>query len=208
MRTIDILEHLKHGELANSFTADGLLDPAQDKGRVFSYINRALTELNKEFFINQAELIINLVENRSKYFVTSNGVLKVLNAYKSDGTELALNNENDHTLSIFTPDVNTIEYYGENKATDTVEDYISIIYLKHFTPIKEDLDILPLSEVYLDSILAYVGYIAQHSSGMTKDNDSSFLKATYLESLRSLERLGYTQDNADSTERLGTRGFV
>ena len=209
MRAIDVLEHLKYGEMANTFSAEGLLDPEQSKAQAFSYINRALTELNKEFYINQAEYVIDLVENRVKYFTTSADILKILTAYRSDGIELTLNNENDPTLSLFTPDLNTVEYYGENKATDTTEDYISIIYVRNFPRIKEDLDVLPVGDAFLSSILAYAGYLAQHNVGASKQNSTaSMLRARYVESISDLHRLGYNQDNSTALDRLEKRGFV
>jgi hypothetical protein len=209
MRAIDVLEHLKYGEMANTFSAKSLLNPEESKGQALSYINRALTELNKEFYINQAEYVVDLVENRARYFITSANVLKVIAAYKSDGAELTLNNENNPELSLYTPDLNTVEYFGENKATSTVEDYISVIYVKNFPPMREDLDVLPVGDAFLSSILAYAGYLAQYSVGASKENSTAnMLRARYTESIMDLHRLGYNQDNSAAMDRLEKRGFV
>lgn len=209
MKAIDVLEHLKYGEMANTFSAKGLLNPEETKAQAFSYINRALTELNKEFSINQSEHVVDLMYNRSRYFITAARALKIFAAYKSDGTELTLNNENTPKFSLFTPDLNTVEYFGENKATDTVEDYLSIIYVKSFPVVKQDLDVLPISEAFLSSLLAYAGYLAQFHTGSAKENSASRkLKAAYTDSILDLHRLGYNQDESSSVDRLTMRGFI
>jgi len=209
MRVVDVLEHLKYGEMANTFSAKGLLDPAESKAQAISYINRSLTELNKEFYINQAEYLIDLVENRARYFITSANVLKIVAAYRSDGVELTLNNENTPDVSLFTPDLNTVEYFGINKATSTVEDFISLIYIKNFPKMKEDLDTLPVGDAFLTSLLAYAGYLAQYSVGAGKQNSSAnVLLGRYRDSIADLHRLGYNQDTSTSVNRLYSRGFV
>jgi len=204
----DVLEYLKYGELANTQLADDLLDPTKEKLQVYSYLNRAVSEINKEFSLNQQEYHIDLKEGVARYYLSGSKAIKIMAAYKSDGTELSMNNDQDPLLSLFTPTFNVVEYYGDNLASGSVTDFLSVIYLREYDKIISDLENIPLSEVYLSCITSYIGYLAQQSLGIVDNAFGIELKRNYQESMQQVKTLGMSPDMNGEAYWLTKKGFV
>lgn len=200
------MEYAKYSEFSNLAMAN--LDNEIDQRKAYSYLDRALYEINKEFNLNQAEEIIYLKPNISRYFITSLGMLKVLAAFRSDGSELSINKEEDVTTSVFTPSLNVIEFYGE--PLDTVEnDFLSIMFLEKFAKITSTHEYVRVTETYMDCLLNYMGFLAHSAVSATKDSDASEYMRRYMAAVETIKSQGinYSGTHGNDT-RLHDRGFV
>lgn len=206
MRIQRLLDYLKYSELADLKLND-LNTNDDSKTRVFSYIDRALAVVNVEFSINQVEYILNLKATRCRYFINDAKLVKLITAYYSDGTELSLNNENTDK-SVFTPQLNVIEYRGANLSTDTFTDYLSLIYLKGFDNITDANDLVDISEGLLECITNYVGFLAYSSVNMSGDSPAKYYLSRYKDSVATAKNNGFSNDDNTSFTKLEERGFV
>ena len=101
MRVGTLLDYLVNSELASLAIND--LGKEVNLAKVLSYLNRALAEVNKEFLLNQAELIIDLAPNQTRYYIADEQLIKVIEAYNSVGAELYLNADIDPKNTVFIP---------------------------------------------------------------------------------------------------------
>ena len=206
MRIQRLLDCLKYSELANLKLGDVDSNPA-NRTRVFNYIDRALAVINIEFSINQTEVILNLQPTRTKYYINDTKLIKLLAAYYSDGTELFINNENTDK-SVFTPQLNVIEYRGTNVSSSTEEDFLSLIYLKGFDNISSSSDLVEISEGLLECVTNYVGYIAYSSVDMSGDSPAKYYFTRYKDSVLTAKANGFNNDESVDYDRLTSKGFI
>jgi hypothetical protein len=206
MRIQRLLDYLKYSELANLNLVD-LDTNADNRVKVFSYIDRALAAVNVEFGVNQTEIVLPLKPTQCRYYVNDAKLVKLLTAYYSDGTELYINNENTD-LSVFTPALNIIDYRGKNLTTDTYTDYLSLIYLKGFDDVIGTNDIINLSEGLLECVASYVAYIAYSSIDMSGDSPAKSFFGRYKEAVAVAKANGFASDDNTDFSRLADRGFV
>lgn len=206
MRVKTILEYVVNSELASLAMRD--ITKPDNLEKVLGYLNRALAEVNKDFLLNQAETIITLKPARIKYFINDEKLLKVLAGYKSNGDELSLNDENDKDNTLFIPEYNAIEYFGENKATDTVDDFLSIIYLRGFDTVKTDLDTIRVNEGMTECIANYIGYLAHASLPKNSGPAASTFFKKYVDSVAKTKELNIIPESTYVATKLDDRGFV
>ena len=206
MRIQRLLDYLKYSELAN-LNLSNLDSDEENKLKVFSYIDRAVAAVNLEFNINQVEVIINLKPTRTKYFLNDQKLVKLIAAYYSDGTELSLNNEFTDQ-SVFTPALNIIEYRGTNVSSDTVDDYLSLIWLKGFDNITGSGGLINISEGLLECIASYVGFLAYSTVDKSNDSPSTGYYARYQSAVLSAKANGLNNDDNLYFDKFTDRGFV
>ena len=206
MRVSTLLDYLVNSELASLAIND--IAKEANLAKVLSYINRTLAEVNKEFLLNQAEAIITLKPNRAKYYITDDKLIKIIAAFNSSGTELSLSDEDDKDNTVFIPEYNTVEYYGINKATDTVDDFLSIIYLRGFDTVKTDLDHIRVNEGLTECITSYVGYLAHSALPKNSGNSANTYLQKYQSIVAKTKELNIIPESTYISSKLDNRGFV
>lgn len=206
MRVGTLLDYLVNSELASLAVND--LGKEVNLAKVLSYLNRALAEVNKEFLLNQAQLIIDLAPNQTRYYIADEQLIKVIEAYNSVGAELYLNADIDPKNTVFIPEHNIIDYYGVNNTTSTVTDFITVIYLKGFVTIISANDTIRINEAMTECITSYVGYLAHSALPKNSGNAVSTYFQKYLASVAKAKELNIVPDWIYGSTKLDSRGFV
>jgi hypothetical protein len=206
MRVSTLLDYLVNSELA-SLAINDLTKPT-NVAKILSYLNRALAEVNKEFLLNQAELIIDLAPNQTRYYIADEQLIKIIEAYNSLGTELYLNADTDPKNTVFIPEHNIIDYYGVNNATATITDFITVIYLKGFVTITTVNDTIRINEAMTECITSYVGYLAHSALPKNSGNTVNMYFQKYLASVAKTKELNIVPDWIYGSIKLDARGFV
>jgi len=206
MRVGTLLDYLVNSELASLAIND--LGKEANLTKVLSYLNRALAEVNKEFLLNQAEQIIHLIADQTRYYINDESLLKILKAYNSVGTELPLNAEDDPKNTVFIPEHNVIEYYGVNNATAFVDDFITVSYLKGFATITADSGTIRVNEAMTECIASYVGYLAHSALPKNSGNVANAYFQKYIAIVAKTQELNIVPDWLYGNIKLDTRGFL
>ena len=206
MRVSTLLDYLVNSELASLAIND--LTKEANTTKVLSYLNRALAEVNKEFLLNQAEHIIELKSDQGRYYINDEKLIKVIAAYNSLGIELSLNDENDQENTVFIPEYNAIEYFGINNATATVEDFLSVIYLRGFETIISAVDTIRVNEAMTECITSYVGYLAHAALPKNSGNAAGSYFQKYTASVAKTKELNIVPESLYVSTKLDDRGFL
>lgn len=201
----EIISALKYGELSNVALSDTILDNNADNSAAYSFINRAVAEVNKDLFINQEQIKIPLVVDQTVYSLTAFTVVKVISAKRSDDTDIALNDYTNSEESILSTSFDTIEYTGEHLQVD---DYITLRCLKSIPKVTSDIDSIPIPSTYINCLLSYVGYLAQMSLGIAEDSVAATFMSNYLNSINSIKTLGIDKTESTSSTKFFDKGFV
>jgi hypothetical protein len=167
-----------------------------------------LTEVNKEFLLNQEEFVISLTPGKARFYINDEKLIKILAAYNSSGVELSLNNENDQENTVFIPEYNAVEYYGLNKSTKTTEDFLSVIYLRGLSTITSSLDTIRINEAMTECIASYVGYLAHAAMPKNSGNAASAYFQKYTTSVAKTKELNLVPESLYVSTKLDDRGFM
>lgn len=206
MRVQTLLDYLVNSELASLAIHD--ITKEVNLTKVLSYINRSLAEVNKEFLLNQAEAIITLQPNRVKYYINDDKLIKVIAAFNSSGKELSINDEDNQENTVYVPDYNTIEYYGENKSTDAEDDFLSLIYLRGFDTVKTSIDTVRVNEGMTECITSYVGYLAHSALPKNSGTSANTFLQKYLACVAKTKELNLVPESTYVSTKLEAKGFV
>jgi len=206
MRVSTLLDYLVNSELASLAIND--LSKEANVTKILSYLNRSLAEVNKEFLLNQAEQVIPLSPGKAKYYINDEKLIKVIAAYNSLGVELSLNDENDQLNTVYIPEYNAIEYFGLNNATNIIEDFLSIIYLRGFSTITSSLDTVRVNEAMTECITSYVGYLAHAALPKNSGNAAGAYFQKYLASVIKTKELNIVPESLYVSTKLDVRGFI
>lgn len=234
MRVRDIIDELNLGEMnsANLGHNDTEGVTPFNHAKVISYINAALTVIYSRQLLSEREVLIELVEGKSTYYLNSkyaqsniesvepikylvdaadpfdDRILKILSVYNENGLRFPLDDRADET-SLFRPDMLTLQI--PYPVTGTM---ISVLYQSAHKKldttgagILDQVINLPVS--YSQAIINYVMYKHKASFDTVEMQQASLVAMkTFDVSLEALSTLGLSpEDNVTST-KFGDRGWV
>lgn len=202
----ELFEELAYGELSNSSLKEALLTVNDDNKEAFSYVNRAIRELNKEFFINKNKHSIQLIDGVITYDIASINNIKILSVVTTEDVILSINDTGNSLFNIFTIDDNTIEYSGEVKIEEEIPSTLLLSFLQELPKATSMNDIIPLSTIYFSALTAYVGFLAQYSLGDAES--ATQYKIEYNTALKKLRTLGYDSEINEISSNFDSKGFV
>ena len=206
MRVSTLLDYLVSSELASLAGND--ITKEVNLNKMLNYVNRALAEVNTELLLNQVTYPIALVPEQTRYTINDEKLIKIITGYNSLGLELHLNNSEDRDTTLFIPEYNTVEYYGLNKASATVQDFLSVVYLKGFSTIASDMDTININEGMTECIASYVGYLAHSALPKNSGNVANAYFQKYLAIIAKTKELNIVPERLYGSNKLDTRGFV
>lgn len=210
-----MLEYLKSSELAGTWLEEmDNSEPGNEetalvaRARIYGYINRALAEMNKIFDLNQGVINITLHENKCKYFISDRSLVKILEVYDKDGVELPLNKE-DNLDSVFIPAFNILEYHGDSAPDKNgTRPILSVVFLKSFDKVTSSTTSIPVSDLLMEPILAYIAYLAFSGIIQEGETPSNSYYKRYLAALDRARAYDVQPTDEVNENKLFNRGFV
>lgn len=167
MTVQDVIDSAAYSEIAG--TAIFSKDDTVKVPAITVWINQALIEISKKIPLITKEQVINLITDSLDTGLTyalPDDCLQVVSVYGENGQELPINDETDK-FSVFTPTFNRILVPGAQP-----DSAISVIYTAKPEKVSAVTDVLPVNEVFLDSILMFLGYKAYMPTNSTLTKNS------------------------------------
>ena len=190
-----------------------------DDSDILSFVNLALLQIYKKFPINIKEQAIVLQEDINIYdlnpdlmavssaFTTENYIRdddgNLIGGDAAKVVEIPINDDtNPNSFFTPTPGTGMLTY-------PTTGQIVSILYRAGSISIESDeLDQeLAITPQYVEPLLMYIGYLGYLSLNAANGKDDTFL-AKYNIACASLSKLGITNADTNTNEKLHMRGFV
>lgn len=228
----EIFEHLHDAELSQlNLGIEGIEE--QHYPKIIRYINLGLIELYKKFDLRTRELILQMHDNITEYWLTydfaesnvggaepvkyimdgsdpspfADDVLQVSTIWRENGDQLPLNDAN-RDESVFTPEDKMVQI-----PTPIDGDVLSIIYRTYPTKIDQSTTDLPtiivdLPEHLLTALFAYVGYRAHLGFPEGETSKASNFFARFRGICQTSIDEGIINRNETSNQRLDDGGWA
>lgn len=235
MKLSELFSYLTYGELANLKVGgkeEGGIYPTYSN-EVSSFITQGLTELHTRFNLKQGECIVRLLEEVTRYELTSahamsntdsneyykyiddtgqypfkDDIIRIDQVYNEIGQELMVNDD-DPSCTIFLPQYNTLQVTNPND-----DNAVGVIYkadhapldLKNNIPSEITIDIPPS---LINALCLYVSYLAHNAVGTPESIGSGLGKLQHYEATCiGIEIKGIINTNTFYTERFNRNGWV
>ena len=208
MQVSTIINSLKYSEAFNLSVIENLSSTEyqiRDKAytQIFTYINQALIELNKRFYLNVTSEVINTIPSVSVYTLRENNVIKVIEVYDSEGKALKfpfVNNDDCYDIKELS--------YNSFMLPNTKEESLTFVYLTSFDPVITEDDFIDLPDVMLEVIVMYVVSKCFGTLGGANKQDYGNYMALFEKSCADLEQLGYGKNIDVLSKDITHKGFV
>jgi hypothetical protein len=236
MRLSDLFDHLTFGELAHVFIGGGdKREIAPTSYRELGlHLNMGLTALHTRFLLREEEVLVEKQGIQSEYLLDSlyaasneesgepvkylldstaspftDNIIRITEAYASDGTALPLNNA-DELLSLFTPRHNLLQIpYGEHGDTFAIlyqADHPRLKLTAATDPTQVDVDLHPS---FIQALLFFVAARAITPAGSDATGDSSNnLMMRYELECQRLNQFNLDADESRTSTTLEKNGWV
>ena len=170
MTVQDVIDAANTSELMNVYNKP----EAMKNAALLNWINQGIVAIAKKIPLVDKEKVYALVTDAivgQDTYELPDDCLQVIAVYGEHGKEIPLNDESD-SESVFVPSFNRLIIPGS-----TLGGYVSIIYSAKPTTVSNTSDILPVNEVFLECLLAYISYKAYKS--LDSNDSTRVLSATY-----------------------------
>lgn len=209
--------------IARSSELSGLSTVNMTPDKLLGFLNLGIIELSKKFHISTRAEAIRTSPYTSVYTLRNPDVVQILEIYDSEGKELVpytiIGSERyDYRLVSFNSFMikHQEEYvptYNEITGVENIDEVsgpnreLMVVYKAVAEKVETVDDEIPISEVFIDALLSYVGYKA-NSATSTNENDISRLWQRYMSSLNEVSLAGYDAHVDLPSRSVSSKGFV
>jgi hypothetical protein len=170
MTVQDVIDAANTSELMNVYNKPEVTKNAA----LINWINQGIIAIAKKIPLVDKEKVYALVTDAivgNDTYELPEDCLQVIAVYGEQGKEIPLNDESD-SESVFVPSFNRLLIPGS-----TIGGYVSIVYSAKPEKVLSVFDTLPVNEVFLECLLAYISYKAYKS--LDSNDSTRILSATY-----------------------------
>lgn len=214
MLAIDILRQAVQGEVKqialSDIGSDGSRTVTQEANfqTLLGFLNQGIIEIYKKFPQITTELVFDIIVGKYEYGLPAN-FRQPLFATTDTGIEIPLNRDRDDTFSLLFPTPYTMMVKGTVPTEPNPAKKFSLVYTTFSTLVQDDYSMVEVSPVFLDPLLAFIGYKAFASmAGDRRQQENSFY-SKFLNSCEEIKLLGLDNLHTDVyNEKFNNRGFV
>lgn len=209
--------------LARSSELNGLSEVNMTVEKMIGFINLGIIELSKKFNIVTKVEIIRTSPYTNVYTLRHPDVIQIIEIFDSNGNELVpytmLEGENyDYRLLGFNTfllkrEEQYVTEYDKVTGIDIMETVsspdreLAVVYRGIADRVKSVHDEIPISDLFIDALLSYIGYKA-NSAIATTEFETTRLWNRYMNSINEITLAGFDSFSDIPSRSVATKGFI
>lgn len=209
--------------LARSSELNGLSEVNMTTEKMLGFVNLGIIELSKKFNMVTKVEVIRTSPYTNVYSLRNTDVVQILEIFDSNGKELirytTIDGENyDYRLVGFNTfllkrEEQYVTEYDENTGIDIMDEVsspdkeLAVVYRGIADKVTSVLEEVPISDVFMDALLSYIGYKA-NSAVATNEFETTRLWNRYMNSINEITLAGFDAFTDIPSRSVASRGFI
>ena len=209
--------------LARSSELNGLSEVNMTTEKMLGFVNLGIIELSKKFNMVTKVEVIRTSPYTNVYSLRNTDVVQILEIFDSNGKELirytTIDGENyDYRLVGFNTfllkrEEQYVTEYDENTGMAIIDEVsspdkeLAVVYRGIADKVTSVLEEVPISDVFMDALLSYIGYKA-NSAVATNEFETTRLWNRYMNSINEITLAGFDAFTDIPSRSVASRGFI